>query len=207
VRGGRAGWAGALVACLVLAGCTVEPEAAPVDKPAPASVDVDTASLRALKRDAGVEPCRRGGAAPATSGLPDLTLSCLGGGRPVRLSTLRGPLVLNLFAQWCAPCREELPFYQRLHERARGAVDVVGVDYLDTQPDSALRLARRAGVTFPLLADPDGRLRTELKVSGLPTVVFVAEDGTVTDAQTRAFSSYAELRDAVRDQLGVRLPA
>ena len=198
-----------LLACLLLllTGCTAEPDAAPAGRPASTSVDVDTAALRVLKREAGVEPCRRGTGAPLADGLPDLTLSCLGGGRPVRLSTLRGPMVVTFFAQWCAPCRKELPYYQQLHERAGKALKVVGVDFLDTQPDSALRLARRSGVTFPLLADPDARVRAPLKLRGLPSVAYVAADGTVTDVEARAFTSYAELRDAVQDQLGVDLPA
>jgi thiol-disulfide isomerase/thioredoxin len=142
-----------------------------------------------------------------SDGLPDVTLQCLGGGPAVALPRLRGPLVINLFAQWCGPCRKEMPYYQRLHEKAGNTVRVVGVDYLDTQPDGALRLVRDTGVTFPLLADPEGRLRSALKIRFLPTVVFVAADGTVTDVQARAFSSYAELRDSVEEQLGVEVPA
>ena len=195
-----------LLAGSVLTGCAGRQD--PGLQPSPSSVDVDTPALRVLKRDAGVEPCRPGGGgAPVADGLPEVTLPCLGGGPSVAVSGLRGPMVVNLFAQWCGPCRRELPFYQRLHTAARGTVEVLGVDYLDTQPDGALRLVRSSGVTFPLLADPDGRLRTDLRVRGLPGIVFVAADGTVTDVEYRSFSSYDELRDVVQQQLGVALPA
>jgi thiol-disulfide isomerase/thioredoxin len=198
---------GLLLTGLLLTACTGPREPPSGRQPTQTSVDVDTPELRSLKADAGVEPCRRGSSAAVPDGLPDVTLQCLGGGRSVTLSTLRGPLVVNLFAQWCGPCGRELPFYERLHERAGDTVRVLGVDYLDTQPDGALRLARDSGVTFPLLADPEGRLRSSLKVRFLPTVVFVAADGTVTDVQARAFHSYAELRDVVRDELDVAVPA
>ena len=187
--------------------CTAEPDPPSAAQPPQTSVDVDTPALRALKADAGVERCRRGAGAAVADGLPAVTLQCLGGGPSVALPGLRGPLVINLFAQWCGPCRKEMPYYQRLHQEAGGAVRVLGVDYLDTQPDGALRLVRETGVTFPLLADPEGRLRTALKVRFLPTVVYVAADGTVTDVQARAFSSYAELRDSVEQELGVEVPA
>lgn len=195
----------ALSACLLLAACSAPtPTSAPGGASPQGRVDVDTPALRALKARAGVEPCQQG---TSSSRLPQVTLPCLGGGRDVNLAKLRGPLVINLFAQWCAPCRQELPHYQELHEKGRGTVRVLGVDYLDTQPLQALRLVRRAGVTFPLVADPSGTLRTDFKIRGLPGVVLVDADGTVADVEFRVFRSYAELRALVEDRLGVAVPA
>src|SRR5262245_24010299 len=71
--------------------------------PGEAKVDVDTPALRALKSRTSVEPCSPGDR--AGGGLPELTLSCLGGGRDVDLDTLRGPMVVNLWASNCGPCR------------------------------------------------------------------------------------------------------
>jgi thiol-disulfide isomerase/thioredoxin len=201
------GLAGSLLACLLLTGCAGGQGTGSPGLGA-ASIDVDTPALRAAKAEAGVEPCRAApGTTPVPGGLPAVTLPCLGGGTAVDLAGLRGPMVLNLFAQWCGPCRKELPYYQRLHRAAGGAVTVVGVDYLDTQPGRALQLADRSGVTFPLLADPDGRLRRDLKVRGLPGIVFVDASGTVTAVEFRSFASYAELRALVSQRLDVTLPA
>lgn len=169
-------------------------------------VDVDTAELRALKKQAGVEPCQPGDAAGRpTAGLPDITLSCLGGGPDVDLGSLRGPLVVNLWAQWCGPCRAELPYYQRLHVEAGDVVDVIGVDYQDTQPGAALELAAATGVTYPLLADPGAGLRVPFKVRGLPAVVFVDSDGTVTQVEYVVVRSYDQLQDLVEEHLDVTL--
>ena len=74
---------------------------------------VAPSELAAQKKAAGIEDCPRSDPdVPAvTSGLPDLVLACLGGGREVRLAGLRGqPMMINVWAQWCGPCREEAPF-------------------------------------------------------------------------------------------------
>ncbi len=170
-------------------------------------VVVDTPELRAAKEAAGIEPCAPGGqqAPDAGPAMPEITLPCLGGGPAVDLSELRGPLVVNLFAQWCGPCREELPFYQRLHEEGEGKVDVLGIDYLDTQPGGALDLARETGVTYPLLADPDGLLRPEFRIRGLPGVILVDEEGRPATVEFLVIDSYEQLTDLVEQHLGVEL--
>lgn len=170
-------------------------------------VDVDTPALRVFKKKAGVETCEPGSGA-STMGedrLPAIELPCLGGGPDVDLSTLRGPLVINLWAQWCGPCRAELPFYQRLHAEAGDEVEVIGVDYQDTRPDAALELAAETGVTYPLLADPGAALRVPFKVRGLPAVILVDRDGTVTHTEYVVIRSYEQLRDLVEEHLDVTL--
>jgi thiol-disulfide isomerase/thioredoxin len=196
-----------VLACLLLASCSAgagTTGGSSGSGVAPTHVDVDTPALRSLKAAAKVEPCRPGTAA---SQLPKVTLACLGGGRAVDLAKLRGPLVINLFAQWCGPCRSEMPYYQALHEKGKGVVSVLGIDYLDPQPTGALDLAKQTGVTYPLLADPAGVLRPDFRIRGLPGVVFVGKDGTVSAPQFRVVRSYAELRTLVQQQLHVSLPA
>ena len=201
--------AGALAGALLLTGCSVGVPPAPDGASAPVQqsrVDVDTPELRAAKADAGIEPCEAVDAPPADADpLPEVTLPCLGGGPAVVLSGLRGPVVVNLFAQWCEPCRDELPYYQRLHEQGDRDVRVLGIDYLDTQPDGALALAADTGVTYPLLADPDGVLRSEFRIRGLPGVVFVDAEGRVTHVEFTVIRSYRQLTDLVEEHLGVSL--
>ena len=192
-----------ILTLLLLAGCQTGQDTP--GRPAESRVQVDTPALRALKHRVGVERCVPG---RSRGKLPEVTLACLGGGPDVDLSTLRGPLVINLFAQWCGPCRGELPYYQRLHRESKGKLHVLGVDYLDTQPARALQLARQTGVTYPLVADPDGRLRGYRGIGrGLPGVVLVDGNGKVVAVQFRVVTSYAELRALVQQQLHVHLPA
>ena len=212
----RLGWAVAGVAAvLVLTGCAptstpgqgatgaAEPGRFAVD------VEVDSPELRKAKREAGIEDCPRpAGEGPADAApLPEVTLACLGGGRDVDLAALRGPLVVNLWAQWCGPCREELPYYQQLHERAGGDVAVLGVDYQDTRPAWALDLLRETGVTYASVADPAGDLRVPFRVRGLPGIVFVDEQGSVVAVEYLVIESYDQLAGLVDEHLGVDVGA
>ena len=204
----RAAAASAVLPLLVVAACgtTTAPGGNDdADGIFSARVDVDTPQLRAAKKAAGIATCEPGAGEPATGGLPEMTLPCLGGGPEVDLSTLRGPMVVNLWAQWCGPCREELPYYQRLHEEAGDKVAVLGIDWQDTRPAAALELARQSGVTYPLLADPAAETRAPLKVRGLPGVAFVDQDGAVTHIEYVVIRSYDQLRDLVAEHLDVTL--
>lgn len=191
-----------LLAGALLASCTASPQESNDGTAQETRVELDTPELRKAKKQAGIEDCTPAKADPSDS-LPDVTLACLGGGPDVDLSRLRGPMVVNLFAQWCDPCREELPYFQELHERADGKVDVLGIDYLDTQPAAALELADYTGVTYPLLADPDGDVRVPLKVRGMPGTAFVDADGTLVAVEYTVVESYDQLADLVEEHLGV----
>ncbi|AXT86242.1 TlpA family protein disulfide reductase [Aeromicrobium sp. A1-2] len=166
---------------------------------------IDPSDLAAAKQRAGIEDCPTAEAtSPVEQGLPDLTLDCLGGGDPVRLSGLAGtPTVINLWASWCGPCREELPLLAKAHEEYGDRLRVIGVDFADSAPDAALELARLSGVTYPLLSDPDSTTKSPLKVVGLPQTVFVDQQGRMVATERIAFRSYAELTAAIDRHLGV----
>ena len=131
--------------------------------------------------------------------LPDATLQPLGSGEPVHLASLRGPMVINLWASWCAPCREELPEYEAFSRKYAGKVDVLGVDWQETQGDAARQLARDSGVTYPLVTDPEGRLRTQ----ALPKLILLDADGKVTFEGYVKIASVGQLEDLVEKHLEV----
>ncbi|HET7328120.1 MAG TPA: TlpA disulfide reductase family protein [Nocardioidaceae bacterium] len=175
--------------------------------PPASSVEVATPELRALKRQAGIEPCPdTEPAAPAettSDGLPAVTLPCLGGGQDVHLADLSGPMVVNLWASWCAPCREELPVLQEYAEMAAGRVEVIGIDFMDTRPGAALELARQSDVTYPLLADIDAELRAPLRVVSMPMTYVVDEDGRIARTMLGQIHSVDDLDAAVEAAIGV----
>jgi len=104
--------------------------------------------------------------------MPDLRLSCFTGGQAVRLADLRGPAVINIWATWCAPCREELPAMQRLADRAGGRLRVVGVDTGDAW-EAAASFGSDVKVTLPTLYDRDRTLVGALGRTALPVTIFL----------------------------------
>ena len=197
----RLGFPVALVAAvLLLAGCDSS-----TPEPGGSHVDVSTPALVKLKAGTRVADCAAGQA--TAGGLPDLTLPCLGGGPDVDLASLEGPMVVNLWASWCAPCRKEMPALEAFHRRYGDRVPVVGVDYQDPQPAAALDLARKSGVTYPLLADPGGDLNARdplPTIRGLPYLLLVDADGKVT-VVPGGIDSAADVVALVRKHLGVSL--
>ena len=194
-----------LAAGLLLSGCSSGGDDVPT--PGRPDVDVDTAELRDLKQQAGVEPCEPGEGDPVEGGLPELTLPCLGGGPAVDLSSLRGPMVVNLWAAWCQPCREEMPVLQTFHERYADRVPVLGIDWQDAQVTGAMELVRDTGVTYPLLADPAADLGVVdgMPVRGLPALVLLDADGRVAFRALDEIESLGELEELVDRHLGVAL--
>ena len=197
-----------IVAPVWLAGCASQPAAdAPAPQPRLDAGDRATAAeLADLKQRAGIAPCpTTPDVRPTPGGLPDLTLACLGGGRAVRLSALRGtPTVLNLWASWCGPCRDEIPLFQQLHERAGGKeLRVVGIDVEDPNEGMALAFAAETGMTYPQLQDLDRATLDAVRARGLPLTLFVDADGRLTYALNGPVQSADQLADLVEQHLGV----
>jgi thiol-disulfide isomerase/thioredoxin len=159
--------------------------------------------------DAPVLPCTGldrpvPGATPAGDGrtLPDLSLSCLGGGPPVTLRGLRGPMVLNVWASWCGPCREELPFLVATHAALKDRVRFLGIDLRDDDGPAREWLSYN-GVGWPSLADAKGSIRGPLSVPGPPVTLFVNSAGQVVGVHYGQFTSAAQVQAAIAEHLGV----
>lgn len=160
---------------------------------------VDSPALRALKAAAHIAPCPAT-AAPPTGALPHATVPCLGGGRSVALASLRGPMVLNLWAQNCGPCRTEMPVIEQFSKRYAGRVAVLGVDYYQDQPDLALAFAKSVGATYAMVADYAPVIQTAV----LPTTILLDARGDIVYKQPVAISSEAQLEHLVARYLGVK---
>ncbi len=198
----------AAVIVIVLAGCAGS--AAPTPPVASSAEAVPTpeltADLAAMKKAAGIADCPRSDpdVAALPSGLPDVVLPCLGGGREVRLAGLRGkPMMINVWAQWCGPCREEAPYLAEVAAANQSDLIIVGIDHADPRPDLAIEFAQLSTWTYPQLADPEVVLRAELQITGPPQTFFVRPDGTIAYRHTGPFSSAAEIRGLADQHLGV----
>jgi thiol-disulfide isomerase/thioredoxin len=143
------------------------------------------------------------GLSASGAGLPDLELPCFTGGQPVRLTELRGPAVVNLWASWCGPCRDELPVMQRLADRAGGRLHVLGVDVGDGR-DAAASFGAGRQVTMPTLYDRDRRLLSALGRVNLPVTIFV--DSAGRDYVHPMPVDAVQLSELVRRHTGVTVP-
>ena len=110
---------------------------------------------------------------------PDFTLPLLDGGALTLSQYLGQPLVINFWASWCPPCRQEAPALERTWRayKDRGVV-FVGVDIQDTKEDARVYL-REYDVTYPNVLDGDGKVTVDYGVIGLPITFFVSRDGIV----------------------------
>ncbi len=119
------------------------------------------------------------GSPPASGTTPPPALS---------LRSLRGhPVVLNFWASWCVPCREETPLLVRLHKiyGPRGVM-FIGIDTQDEAPD-ARRFIGQYQVDYPVVISSDDRLIVGYGIFGLPTTVFVDAGGTVRSRDAGGF--------------------
>ena len=109
---------------------------------------------------------------------PDFTLDRLDRPGELTLSSLRGrAVVLNFWASWCIPCRDEAPALERAWRRYRkSGLVVLGVDYQDGKT-AARRFARRYKITYPLVRDVKGTIFAKYGGSRLPETFFVRRDG------------------------------
>ncbi|MCW2736246.1 TlpA disulfide reductase family protein [Nocardioides sp.] len=196
----------ALTLALSLTACTSDGDGIDVRPP---DVQVDTPALRAAKDRIGMQDCEPGTGGPVDGGLPSVTLPCLGGGPDVDLSSLRGPMVINLWQANCGPCREEMPALQAFHRQYADRVAVVGIDFNDVHPDGALALAEETGATYPSVADPGGDLMAEQAFAiarrGLPVFLFVDETGRVVGQDSGGITSVGQVEDLVAEHLGITL--
>ena len=185
--------AAALVVAVALSGCGAAP------------AETEGAELASVAVPDGVAGCESfaadGDAVGGDDGLPALRLPCLVPGEDVALDDLGDrPVLVNLWASWCAPCREEMPLLQAAYERDGDRVGFLGVNTEDS-PSAAAALLADSGVSYAHVVDRDRDLLNGLAAPGLPVTLAVAADGRIIDRQIGQMSA------ARLDELVSRLSA
>lgn len=101
-------------------------------------------------------------------------------GKNLKLAEYRGQVVMiNFWATWCSPCRQEIPHLNRLHERYRKTgFALLGIN-IDDQPRVAREMMQKLSVAFPVLFDTDKRVSRLYDVGAMPSSLLIDRDGRI----------------------------
>ncbi|HAW14509.1 MAG TPA: TlpA family protein disulfide reductase [Cellvibrionales bacterium] len=110
---------------------------------------------------------------------PDFTLKSNSGSN-IRLAEQRGNVVmLNFWASWCAPCRQEMPHLNALSQQYSAlGFNLMGIN-VDEDPQAANRAINNLKVAFPVLFDSDSRIAELFSVDAMPTTIIIDKDGNI----------------------------
>jgi len=136
---------------------------------------------------------------PARGVAPGFTLPLIDRSGEVDLAAFRGrAVVLNFWASWCIPCKEEAPRLQAAARRwaTRGVV-VLGIDSQDFRGD-ARRFARRYSLTYPLVHDGPGKTRARYGVTGFPETFFIDRRGNIVGEHIQGPVSDRQLDENIK---------
>jgi len=130
------------------------------------------------------------------------TLESLEGDEEISLEDFKGkPIVVNFWATWCGPCKQEMPFFEKTWKEYKDKeVVFIGIDVMDDK-DNAQEFIEKLGISYTNLYDPSGKTSNSYGVVALPATFFIDKNGDIAvkhygsflgkDAE-KAFKSYLE---------------
>ncbi len=129
-------------------------------------------------------------ASPQAPVAPEFSMPALNGTRAVSLKQLLGkqPILINVWASWCGPCKEETPDLVKLASQYQGKIQVIGVNMTSTDNlKSVKQFVEKFGVKYPVLLDTKGQFESSYGIQGFPTTFLISPDGKVLNVNTGAF--------------------
>lgn len=146
------------------------------------------------------------GSPAALAKLHDQKDRIIGGSQKALKRTIRDlrgyPVVVNLWASWCTPCRAEFPIFQTTAVDYGRRVGFLGVLIQDKRP-SAERFLREYPLTYPSIDDPGRHVFADLKAAGVPTTAFFDRAGKLAFLHQGVYRKKEDLHQDIRQYLGV----
>lgn len=116
-----------------------------------------------------------------------------------RIAALRGyPVVVNLWASWCGPCRYEFPILQELSAGYGKRVAFLGVDTSQDNEDAARAFLEQEPVPYPSYSDPDEEIKDSLDARGLPDTVYYDRSGELCFLKQGPYTEHADMEEDLR---------
>jgi cytochrome c biogenesis protein CcmG, thiol:disulfide interchange protein DsbE len=137
----------------------------------------------------------------------ELNLKCLDNSGEINFHSIKGPIVVNVWGSWCEGCRDEMPYFIDLYQRAifkSGQIKLLGVDVEESSMVAAKSFIKAYGMSWPHLVDSDGRSKG-LFGPGVPVTWFIDERGEVVGKKIGAYLNNKQLFSQVENAFGVKL--
>ena len=136
-----------------------------------------------------------------------LQMPCLDGSSTINFHSIKGPLIINVWASWCEGCKEEMPYFIDLYANPvfkNGEVKLLGIDVDEKNADSGPNFIKSYGMSWPHLEDVDGRSKIVFG-PGVPVTYFLDKRGEIIHKHIGAYLSKAQLYEAVEKYFKVKL--
>ena len=136
-----------------------------------------------------------------------LQMQCLDGSLDINFHSIRGPIIINVWASWCEGCKEEMPYFIDLYANPvfkSGEIKLLGIDVDEKNSDSGPNFIKSYGISWPHLEDIDGRSKIVFG-PGVPVTYFLDKSGEVIHKHIGAYRSKGQLYEAVEKYFEVKL--
>ena len=139
--------------------------------------------------------------------IEELKLSCIDGLSEINYHSIKGPIIINVWASWCTGCKEEMPYFVDLYANPifkSGEIKLLGIDVDEKNAYSGPNFIKSHGMSWPHLEDSDSRSKLVFG-PGVPVTYFLDKSGEVIHKHIGAYRSKSQLYEAVEKYFKVKL--
>ena len=151
----------------------------------------------ATEKPGTTESVSTGGGIEVNGLAPDFTLINLEG-ETITLSQFKGyPVMLNFWATWCGPCRNEMPYIQEVYKKWQDNSLMILTINNKEGSSTVHQFMQENDLSFPVLLDSDGNVFSKYEIRYIPTTFFIDKDGIIKDKRIGSFENAAEIESSL----------